>query len=38
MKKDILADDKNGIMKVILDIENSVNREVKGYHLPFLNF
>jgi hypothetical protein len=38
MKKDILADDKNGIMKVILDIENSVNREVNGYHLPFLNF
>jgi hypothetical protein len=38
MKKDILADDKNGIMKVILDIENSVDREVNGYHLPFLNF
>jgi hypothetical protein len=38
MKKDILADDKNGVMKVILDIENSVNREVNGYHLPFLNF
>jgi hypothetical protein len=37
MKRDILGDEKNGIQKVIFDIENSIRKGMNSSHLPFLS-
>jgi len=36
MKRDVLGDEENGIQKVILDIENSIRKGMKGSRSPFL--